>query len=127
MLNREKYTKEILNIACSGSAIAVVNGVPMNCRKMDCALCDLYNNGCYNKVEEWANSEYVESLVDWNKVAVDTPILVKNYETEQWYKRYFAKYEDGKVATWRDGRTSWNAGGYVQKWSYAKLAESDNE
>ena len=36
-----------------------------------------------------------DCTIDWSKVEVDTPILVKNYEDEPWIKRYFAKYEDG--------------------------------
>ena len=33
MLNREKYAKEIIEIACNGGNIAVVNGKLENCRK----------------------------------------------------------------------------------------------
>ena len=35
--------------------------------------------------------------VDWTKVKVDTPILVKSCEGETWKKRYFAKYKNGTV------------------------------
>ena len=34
--------------------------------------------------------------VDWSKVEVDTPVLVKDYEEDDWEREYFAKY-DGKV------------------------------
>jgi hypothetical protein len=30
---------------------------------------------CIDKRKKWANSQYVESFVDWSKVAVDTPIV----------------------------------------------------
>lgn len=41
--------------------------------------------------------------VDWSKVEVDTPILVKNYEDAEWKKRYFAEYSDGRVYAWANG------------------------
>lgn len=47
-------------------------------------------------------------IVDWSKVEVDTPIFVRNSITETWKCRYFAEYKDGKVYTWRDGKTSWS-------------------
>ena len=64
-------------------------------------------------------------IVDWSKVAVDTPILVRNIKEQEWGKRYFAFFKDGKVYTWIGGATSWSADGDkdVLKWEYAKLAE----
>lgn len=45
-------------------------------------------------------------VVEWEKVPVDTPILIKGlFEI---LKRYFAKYENGYVYFYSDGRTSWN-------------------
>ena len=35
-----------------------------------------------------------EHEIDWYKVAVDTPILVRDSEDEEWQRRYFAKYEN---------------------------------
>lgn len=63
-----------------------------------------------------------EHEIDWYKVAVDTPIFVKSFDNENWHKRYFAKYHDGKVYAWDMGRTSWS-GESVIDWNYAKLAE----
>lgn len=67
--------------------------------------------------------EYL-GIVDWSKVEVDTPILVKNRIEDVWNCRYFAKYEDGKVYTWCGGRTSWsNVICYEPvNWKYAELA-----
>lgn len=64
-------------------------------------------------------------IVDWSKVAVDTPILVKDIKEQEWGKRYFAFFKDGKVYAWIGGATSWSADGDkdVLKWEYAKLAE----
>lgn len=68
-------------------------------------------------------AEYL-GIVDWSKVAVDTPIFVRNRIEDMWKCRYFAKYEDGKVYTWCGGRTSWsNVIAYEPvNWEYAELA-----
>ena len=64
-------------------------------------------------------------IVDWSNVAVDTPILVRSIKEQEWGKRYFAFFEDGKVYAWIGGATSWSADGNkdVLNWEYAKLAE----
>lgn len=63
-------------------------------------------------------------IVDWSKVKVDTPILVSN-DNKEWIKRYFARYEDGNIYGWLNGKTSWTATGELSigHWNYAKLAE----
>ena len=71
---------------------------------------------------EKANKEEPET--DWSKVEVDTPILVREYEHENWVRRYFAKYKGGKVYVWNNGRTSWTEK-FMTPWKYAKLAESE--
>lgn len=69
-------------------------------------------------------AEYL-GIVDWSKVAVDTPILVKQYEQDEWVKRHFAYFKDGRVYAWLCGATSWNADykGDTTDWNFAKLAE----
>ena len=136
MINRELYEKEILDILCSGSRVAVVNGKPRRCSDIwSCAGCAFKNDEgstCEECFAKWANSEYVESQVDWSKVAVDTPILVRENKGDRWIKRYFAKFEDGCVSTWGGGTTSWgNSDGAliypITHWKYAKLAEEDSD
>lgn len=67
-----------------------------------------------------------ESEVDWSQVAVDTPILVRDYDNEVWRKRHFAKYDDGEVYAWIDRRTSWTEDD-VTTWKFAKLAEEGEQ
>lgn len=128
MTNREKFAEQILDIACGNDAIAVdkVTLEPIACGKSDCKDC-LFNvsdvMSCGGKRINWANSEYVEPPVDWSKVAVDTPILVRDSANLEWTKRYFAKYENGSVFTWSDGATSWSSEGYTTAWKLAKLPE----
>ena len=52
----------------------------------------------------------LKEVVDWSKVEVDTKVVVWNIDfTSFKRKRYFAKYEDGLIYVFGDGRTSWNA------------------
>ena len=125
MLNREKYAKEILDIACSVEAIALWRGKICSCDDIRCDMCDFYSSDCNERIKEWANSEYAEPPVDWSMVPVDTPILVRSAEEHAWIHRYFAKYENGSVYAWTDGRTSWSDGKNMTMWGRAKLAESE--
>ena len=134
MTNKEKYAKEILDIACTGDHVAMrkSDNVIAGCRKLECFGCAFNTHGkgyCNDAIEKWANSEYVEPPVDWSKVAVDTPILVRDYKENEWIKRYFAKYENGKVYTWLGGATSWSAemSSNVNVWKMAKLAEGEEK
>ena len=79
----------------------------------------------YAKLAE-DEKKYEESEVDWTKVKIDTPILVRDSKDGKWLKRYFAKYEDGLVYAWLGENTSYDACG-VAKWKYAKLEESEEE
>ena len=75
----------------------------------------------------WLMEEYEEPETDWNKVEVNTPILVRNFESEEWRGRYFARYENETIYVWCDGRTSWSAydNSDVTNWTYTKLAEQE--
>ena len=68
--------------------------------------------------------EYL-GIVDWSKVEVDTPILVKHRVEETWEKRHFVCFKNGYVYTWREGTTSWSVPDeqLITMWNYAKLAE----
>ena len=133
MTNKEKYGKEILDIACTGDHVAMrkSDNVIVGCRKLGCLDCAFATHGkgdCSDAIEKWANSEYVEPPVDWSKVEVDTPILVRDSEEEAWRKRYFAKYENETVYAWIAGKTSWSSNrGNITNWEMAKLAESEDK
>ena len=74
-----------------------------------------------------------EEFIDWSKVPVDTKILVADYDSEgeaiEWKKRHFAKYENGIVYAWNDGKTSFTAklDGSCMNWDCAKLYEEGEE
>ena len=130
MLNIEKYKEELENIGVLNPAeLAVIDGKPCICQEAECNMCELYSEEsyCFDRTDNWLFSEYKEPEVDWSKVKVDTPILVKNTEAEEWQKRHFARFKNGKVYAWYDGLTSWSTAGedHVNSWKYAKLAESE--
>ena len=89
-----------------------------DCTNVGCARCKMLQT-------IWLMEEYEE--VDWSKVEVDTPILVRDFEGSDWFKRHFAKYENGTVYAWDGGDTSWSGGDVMTDWKYAKLAESEEE
>lgn len=65
MKNKEKYAKEIIEIACSGGSIAVTKECMRiePCGSTFCNKCLFYANNCKEKVREWAESEYIEKPV----------------------------------------------------------------
>lgn len=130
MTNKEKYAEQILDIACSGYCTALDKKTmkPISCNdNISCEDCyfgvDVSSN-CRNACKEWCESEYVEPQIDWSKVPVDTPILVKNSHDDKWLPRHFAKFEDGVVYAWEDGKTSWSSLTKTD-WKYATLADDE--
>lgn len=65
MKNKEKYAKEIMEIACSGNSIAVTKegGRIASCCDTFCVECLFCGGNCKEKVREWAESEYIEKPV----------------------------------------------------------------
>ena len=120
MKNYEKYADEIKeydgdDFCCNFIRPHILKAD--NCSDIPCSRCQMLQT-------LWLLEDCEESEIDWSKVEVDTPLLVRNYINGEWSKRYFVKYEDGKVYTWINGRTSWNETG-IYAWKYAKLAESE--
>ena len=120
MKNYEKYKDEIKK--CDGSNFCRDFVKPHILKSRSCAntSCDQ----CKMLQTIWLMEEYEEPKVDWSKVKVDTPILVRQGKNGEWLERHFAKYENGDVYAWVDGQTSWTGANEI-KWKYAKLAEVD--
>lgn len=124
MTNREKHLNEILAVQHWGN----FNGEIRRCG--NCPECD-FNDGsntfpCKNARLVWLQAEADEEPeVDWNKVPVDTPIYVRDFECGELWPRHFAKFEDGEVFTWDYGKTSWSTNGDTTCWNHAKLAKED--
>lgn len=80
---------------------------------------------CFTEENQQIDIAAYLGVVDWSKVAVDTPILVKQNEQDEWEKRHFAYFKDERVYAWLCGATSWSADyeGDTTDWNLAKLAE----
>ena len=80
MKNKEKYVKEIMEIACNGSRIAVMKGsgriVP--CDSIICNVC-LFSDDCRKNIKEWAESD------------IDKPVISKK-------DRAFLEYIDTRIS-----------------------------
>lgn len=94
MKNEEKYSKEIVDIACNGDSIAVVRstGELGPCCETSCREC-LFNTGtssCKDETRKWADSEYVE-----------LPVISKNDRRFLDYigntYKYVVRDKDGKL------------------------------
>ena len=62
MKNKEKYAKEIVEIACDGYSIAINKKTRhiVPCEASCCNDCLFREFGCREKTREWAEAEYVE-------------------------------------------------------------------
>ena len=128
MKNYEKYAEEIKGY--NGDSICtdfiepyILKSINAKCINTSCTKCNLYRT-------IWLLEDYEEPETDWSKVEVDTPILVRRSDNEEWNKRYFAGYgNNGCIYAWSNGCTSWTAynNSDVTEWEYAKLAESEEE
>lgn len=128
MTNREHYKEVIEKIVYEkGDHIAVdSDGNVVPCRTFNCYDCKFYKyNNCNGKRADGSTKNNIEPSVDWSKVPVDTKILVRDSENEEWQRRYFATYWNGKVYAFYDGLTSWTADEYKTDWEYAKLAKEE--
>lgn len=65
MKNKERYAKEIIEIACSGDAIAVTKEGErvVRCSGTACSECLFARCNCKNEMKEWAEQEYIEKPV----------------------------------------------------------------
>jgi len=107
MKNKEKYAKEIMNIACSGDSIAVMkkSGRIVSCNGIKCSLCLFCDGDCSKeKIREWAESECTEKPVISKR---DREFL--GYIREEY--KFVARDENGKLFIYetqpRKGKTYW--------------------
>ena len=140
MTNYEKYKDKIDKIWESGDiACFTKNGEIKPCYEITCPECEFNGEeGCSLNSKKWLVSEYKDPAenVDWSKVPVDTPVLVKHHENDSWTKAYFAKVNSYKgVCAFRNGTTSWTneeetfggeKGCWLDVWEYVKLANPDD-
>lgn len=122
MKNKEKFAKEIVEIACSGGVLAMSSGIIRKCVELPCHKCSFNIDGieCDEMRKTWAESEYIEPRyeIDWASVPVDTPVIIKGFKSN---RRYFSRIlPDGRISIFSHGRTSWSAQGMASEVSYSK-------
>lgn len=131
MTNYEKYKNEIDKIVRMGRKVAMErdkNKIRV-CLGLKCVNCLFYDYSSERTCDEvamaWADAECIDPEVDWSKLAVDTPILVRQFQHNDWSRRYFSHYDNknGLVCAFSDGKTSWTGQDDWKSWNYAKLAE----
>lgn len=91
MKNKEKFKKEIVEIACSGDSIAVIkkSGRIVSCDGTTCCLCLFRDYDCKEKTREWAEQEYIEKPVISKRDRAFLDYL-KDY-------KYIARDKNGKL------------------------------
>lgn len=126
MTNGEKYEEEIVEILNSDKKLMCDDFVKKKVLASYGMICNHECSGCVILTNIWLSKEYKEPEVDWSKVKVDTPILVKSSAGDIWFERHFAKFEDETVYAWDGGRTSFTTE-ECSGWEIAKLADDEDK
>ena len=89
MKNREKFAKEILDIACNGRSIAVTkDNKVVYCSDTPCESCMFNSCGkhigraqvCLDRLREWSESEYVEKPTIASKEKMFLDLLLAKWK-----------------------------------------------
>lgn len=101
MKNKEKFAKEIFNIACSGDSIAITmtNNEIVPCKSIECGKCIFKveeHEECSDKIKKWCESEYVEKPTLTSKEKKFLDLLLPEYN-------YIARdYNTGKLSLYKN-------------------------
>lgn len=92
MKNKEKFAKEIIELALNGCYVAVCKstGKPIDCVDIVCSKCSFAVGSCMELRKEWAESEYIEKPVISKRDIVILDYFRSNL-------KYIARNEDGKL------------------------------
>lgn len=101
MKNKEKFSKEIFDIACKGDSIAVTiaNNEIVPCESIECGKCIFkvreYEE-CSDKIKKWCESEYIEKPTLTSKEKKFLDLLLPKW-------KYMARdYNTGKLSLYKD-------------------------
>ena len=119
MKNKEKFSKEIIDIACKGGTIAVTkDNKVVNCDDITCEQClfNIDNDECScdnNDIERWAESEYVEKLAITSREEKFLGSLLPKYKyiardnNDALYVYYNKPMRDDKNEVWVSDNTDY--------------------
>lgn len=108
MKNKEKFAKEIVEIALSGNGIALKQGTLISCGSIDCKECEFFcdeDDFCENKLRRWAESEYVKPKVFTEKEKTIFEVLTN--------ANWIARDEDGELYIYVDKPNKHNKGWFT--------------
>lgn len=121
-----EYLEKLIEIASEETCFQSIESI-------DCEDCKYHNISCVSteEIAEIGAENHIKSVmmfgtkfeIEWSKVEKDTLIEVGN-DGKGWNRRYFARYQNGTVYTYIDGRTSKTESRIVD-WNYARIADED--
>ncbi len=125
MTNAEFYRHEIrgeYRNFCSEFIVPnVLKPAKIDCGAIKCAQCHMIK-------AVWLLEEHKEPEIDWENVSIDTPILGRDNEREEWVRGHFAKFKDGRIGARTYGGTSFTSTpDRIHYWTHAKLWEGSEE
>lgn len=136
MKNREKYKNELMDvIKTDGRMCGFVknHGVAHMLGKDWGSYCGMDCIACGVALQLWLDEECEEPPkpeVDWDNVPVDTLVMVRDKEDQEWILRYFKgindKYLRRRYEAWESGATSKTAKGKYLCWNYCELVEDED-
>ena len=128
MTNYESVEPDkVKDIFAEAFAVNKETGEVLKCFKLPCRLCLFRGNRCGDARRKWLDQPVVDwdEDIDWEKVPVDTPVIVWNSDNcsdNCSYNRYFSGIKNGCFGTYADGRTSWSSiTGQICYWYHCKL------
>lgn len=126
MKNKEKYAKEILDIACNGGSIAVTkeNRI-VYCSNISCESCMFHiecsqgcsDLGCSDRLREWSESEYVEKPTITSKENAFLGLILSKW-------KYLARSEDKSLCAFDSLPIKRKDGWYIE--NISKISMCDN-
>lgn len=140
MLNIEKYNDKIKKIGLT--SVAIVNGEIRSCLDTKCGECSLGKSApskeCYDSLLDWLCEDYKEPEInwdkdiDWERVPVDTEVLVRDHEYAPLVCKNFAIYMPFTIMKYRTfvdsygEKTERKYAVSVQCWSHCELKNKED-
>lgn len=136
MKNREKFSDEILTAIIGGNSCGFMKDKVaqeyLDSRESSDVLCERIGcTDCIKLFAFWLDGEYNKPPADWANVPVNTLVLVRDNEDDEWVLRYFDSFEEESFRSmaghnyrvFADGATSVTGRDYVEHWKYCELVE----
>lgn len=130
MTNYESFEPdEVKNVFAGSFAIHKETGKVLRCENTLCRLClfGKFGDECGEERRKWLDQTVLdwEKDIDWEKVPVDTPVIVWNSDNcsdNCSHNRYFSGIKNGCFGAYTEGRTSWSSiTGQICYWYHCKL------